>query len=208
MEVMVDGKSDFSLKGDSGDVLSAVVAVSEFLQEKGRAILVVKTDGRSVPPEDLVVSLKGRPREDVKKLEVESEELTKLVSESLQDLSETLPELPKVCHELSAVFEGNAPQETLGPFQRLAEIWRKVKSRESMIANALGLRLDQLQLEGRSVAGLHEELNGFLKEAAGALECGDLALLGDLLEYELVPRAEVEVEVAALLRERSQGQTG
>lgn len=48
-------------------------------------------------------------------------------------------------------------------------------------------------------------MNKFLAEAVGALESGDLVLLGDLLEYELAPRAEAEVRITALLRERTGG---
>ncbi|MCC6490072.1 MAG: hypothetical protein IT364_21475, partial [Candidatus Hydrogenedentes bacterium] len=94
------------------------------------------------------------------------------------------------------------------PFQRLADIWAEIKSREIMIVNALGLTFAELTLNGKNVAEIHNELNSFLLEAAGALESGDLVLLGDLLEYELAPRAEIESRIVTLLQERSQSQAG
>lgn len=208
MDVIVDGNRDFSLQGEPEDVLSAVVAVSEFLQKKGRSILSVKTDGDSVPAEKLVDTLKNRPPGQVRELEITSEAIAKLVEASLVNLKETLPELPKACHDLAAIFQGSTPHEGFEPFQRLADLWAQVKSREVMVANSLGLNLESLQMDGRSVSELHGELNGFLEEAARAIESGDLILLGDLLEYELAPRAETEGQIVTLLQERAQGQAG
>jgi len=208
MDVIVDGNRDFILQGEPEDVLSVVAAVSEFLQKKGRAILVLKADGQNIAPGTLLDSFKDKPLADVGTLEVESANVAELVEGSLKDLSDTLPELPKACHELAAVFQGNAPEEGFEPFQRLAEIWANVKSREILVANALNLKLDELLVDGENVAALHEALNLYLTEAAVALESRDLVLLGDLLEYELAPRAEVETQIVSLLRERSQSQVG
>lgn len=208
MDVIVDGNRDFRLQGEPEDVLAAVAAVSAFLQNKGRAILAVKTDGQNIAPETLLDTLKGKSLDEVTALEVESASVAELVEGSLKDLNETLPELPKACHELAAVFQGKAPEEGFEPFQRLAELWADVKSRQMLVANALELKLDVLEVNGKNVATLHDELNQYLSEAAGALESGDLILLGDLLEYELAPRAEVETEIVALLRERTQSQAG
>jgi hypothetical protein len=208
MDVIVDGNRDFSLQGEPEDVLAAVAAVSEFLQNKGRAILALKADGQNIAPEKLLDLLKGKSLAEVAVLEVESANVAELVEGSLKDLFDTLPELPKACHELAVVFQGSLPEEGFEPFQRLAEIWANVKSRELLVANALNLKLDDLHIGNQNVAALHEELNRYLTEAAEALESKDLVLLGDLLEYELAPRAEVETQIVSLLRERSQSLVG
>jgi len=101
-----------------------------------------------------------------------------------------------------SVFQGSEPQSGFEPFQRLAEIWEHVKSRQYLIAGALGLDFGKLEVDGRRFETMQDELNGFLAEAAGALESGDLILLGDLLEYELAPRAEQEARVTAVLRQQ------
>jgi hypothetical protein len=206
MDVIVDGSRDFRLQGEPDDVLAAVAAVSEFLQRSGRAILAVKADGESIAPDKLLDALRGKPLSDVSALEVESADVAGLVEGSLKELSDTLPELSKACHELAAIFHGSTPEEGFEPFQKLADIWANVKSRELMVANALNLNLEEVQVNGESIMALHEGLNLYLTEAAVALESGDLILLGDLLEYELAPRAEVEPAIVALLQERSQSQ--
>ncbi|GMV90367.1 MAG: hypothetical protein AMXMBFR82_01450 [Candidatus Hydrogenedentota bacterium] len=206
MDVIVDGSRDFRLQGEPEDALAAVAAISEYLQKQGRAILVIKADGSSIAPDTLLDTLQGKPLADISSLEVESADVAGLVEGSLKELNDTLPELPKACHELAAIFQGSTPEEGFEPFHKLADIWANVKSRELMVANALNLNFDELCVNGESVTALHEELNLYLTEAAVALESGDLVLLGDLLEYELAPRAEVEPQIVALLRERSQSQ--
>lgn len=206
MDVIVDGSRDFRLQGEPEDALAAVAAISEYLQKQGRAILVIKADGSSIAPDSLLDTLQGKSLADISSLEVESADVAGLVEGSLRELTDTLPELPKACHELAAIFQGSTPEQGFEPFHKLADIWANVKSRELMVANALNLNLDEIRINGESVTALHEELNLYLTEAAVALESGDLVLLGDLLEYELAPRAEVEPEIVALLRERSQSQ--
>ena len=205
MEVIVDGIPGYSPAKPVDDVMGMISDVSETLQSRGRAILSVLADGQELQPARLVEVLSGKPLTAIAKLEINSELTTKLVAESLAELEAVLPDLAKACHELAAIFQGTDPQSGYVPFQQLAEIWAHVKTREDLIARTLGINLDTLVIDGKTLGALHAELNEFLSEAAGAIESGDLVLLGDLLEYELAPRAETEIKIVALLRERCGG---
>ncbi len=77
-----------------------------------------------------------------------------------------------------------------------------------MVADALNLQLRDVELHGAKLGAMHEELNGFLQEAAQALLDGDCVLIGDLLEYELAPRAEQEAQIVALLQEQASEPSG
>lgn len=200
MDVILDGAGNYDLKGEPRDVLAALAAVSDFLKSQGRSILSVKVDGDDVQPEELPARLKGVDPASVRRLEIGSESTTVLIEASLKGLNETLPELPSVCRSLAEVFQGDTPEAGFDPFVELAGIWAQIKSRESLVANALSVNLDDLAVNGKSLATVHEELNQFLEEAEQALKDGDMILLGDLLEYELAPRAEQEVEIVALLQ--------
>ena len=59
-----------------------------------------------------------------------------------------------------------------------------------------------IEVNGKPMAALHDELNQFLQEAEQALKDGDIILLADLLEYELAPRAELEVAIVGQLQAR------
>lgn len=200
MDVIVDGASNYDLKGDPADVLAAVAAVSDFLRGQGRSILSVKLDGADVQPEDLAERLRDIAPSSVGRLEIGSESTAALIEASLAGLNETLPELPKVCRNLAEVFQGENPESGFEPFVELAGIWAQIKSRESLVANALDLNLADLTVGGKTLQTSHRELNQFLEEAEQALKDGDIILLGDLLEYELAPRAEQEAEIVALLQ--------
>jgi hypothetical protein len=203
MDVILDGDRDFSLTGNPADVLASVAAVSDYLHERGRAILALKVDGRSVVADRLVDELKGKALSDVAELQIESESIEKLVSDCLSELEQALPDLSKACHELAAVFQGESPEEGYEPFQKLAEIWGHVKSREILVINALELDVSELAVNETPFTELHEGLNKHLSEAVDALKAGDCVLLGDLLEYELAPRAEAENSIVAMLQEKA-----
>jgi hypothetical protein len=205
MEVIVDGSTGFAPAEVPDDVMGMLAVIGTSLQTQGRAILAVKVDGQELSPARTVEVLSGKPLSSVGTLEVVSELTSKLVADCLAELESVLPDLSKACHELAAMFQGAEPHTGYEPFEQLADIWSHVKGRQELIAHTLGVALDTLKLDGKSVGALHTELNGFLAEAVGALESGDLILLGDLLEYELAPRADAEVRITALLRERTGG---
>jgi len=208
MDVILDGASNYDLLGEPENVLSAVGAVSEYLRAEGRSILSISVDGAEIAPEDLADRLKDKPASEVGTLEIRSESTAVLVEDCLKGLGENLPELPAICRSLAAVFQGENPDEGFEPFVHMAELWSEVKSREAMVSNALELDMDSLSLDGKSIVAIHGELNQYLEEAAQALKDGDTILLGDLLEYELAPRAEIELEIVALLQAQIPASSG
>ena len=208
MDVIVDGERNFEVQGEPADVLSVVGAISDFLRGKGRALQSLALDGKEVTPDNLVAELEGIAPDTVSVLEVQSDDVTAMVTRCLKELTENLPELPVACRGLAEVFHGEDPEQGYEPFQELARIWGFVKTREALVANALEVDLDTVAVGGMPLAEMHRELNAFLEEAAQALQDGDCVLLGDLLEYELAPRAEQEAEIVALLEERAPSNRG
>lgn len=201
MDVNVDGKSGFALQGEPKDVLSAVAAVSDFLRSQGRAVLCVRADGTEIPSDKLVETLEDKPLADVGLLEIQSADIATLVTDILSELREAVTELPKACHQLAEVFHGDTPEEGFEPFHHLADIWVSVKQREALIIGATAMNDSDLVIGEKKIEDHHTELNQFLDECAEALEKNDCVTLGDLLEYELAPRAEVEMQIFAKLEE-------
>lgn len=202
MDVILDGAGNYSLQGTPEDVFGAVAAVSEYLRGQGRSVLSVKVDGEVLSPDTITERLKGRSLAEVSRLEIGSEVTTTLVEHCLDGLSDFLPELPQVCRNLAEVFQGEKPQDGFEPFIEMTEIWEQIKSREALVANALELDAEAIAVDGKSMALIHAELNQFLEEAEQALKDGDIILLADLLEYELAPRAELEVGIVTQLQTR------
>jgi len=208
MDVTVDGQRNFAFSREPETVLAAVSAVSDYLRGRGRAVLAVNLDGESVSAIDLTSQYGEKPTAEVGQLAITSEDIATLVQTALDELREALPELPEACHRLAEVFQSETPEDGYDPFHRLAEIWGHIKSRELAVANALNLSLEELRLEGAPLVQVHQELNEHLNEAIAALERQDCVSLGDLLEYELAPRAEQEMQIAALLQQRAHDAAG
>jgi hypothetical protein len=205
MEVIVDGKKGFQFQEQPEDVLAALAGVSDAQRSQGRAILSVRIDGQPVSPENIVTMLQNKPLSEVQVLAVSTEVISTLVNNCLSELEQALPELPDICHRLRDVFHGECPESGYEPFQQLAAIWQAIKEREIQIFSALDIDLDAFAVHGEPISRIHAELNEYIEEAAGALKAGDCVLLGDLLEYELAPRAETEAAIVALLRSRVSG---
>lgn len=202
MEVWVDGESNFKVEGKPADLMAVFSAASAFLRERGRMPVEVKLNGVSLSPVDLRSKFEGVPL-DGTKLEVRSDEIRKLVDECLSRLESALAELPQACRQLAEVFQGDVPSDGFEPFQHIAEIWLHIKAQEHLVANALDLDLEASNIGGNTIGAMSEELNNFLEEAATALSRNDAVALGDLLEYELAPRAEQEADIVAWLQERA-----
>lgn len=199
MDVIIDGERNFRFQGEPGSIMEALAAVNDFLHEKGRAMLALKVDGRNISSEQLAEGLRGVAPQNVTTLEVATGLISSLVKECLDQLQQSVGELPGVCTELARVFHSEHPDDGFEPFHQLAHIWSTIKSRQGMVVNTLGLNLEELRVDSLSLRDMHDELNGVLEEAAQALENGDCVLLGDLLEYELAPRAERERSIVAFL---------
>lgn len=208
MDVIIDGEKNFELTGEPTDMMAVLGAVEAFLREKGRAMLSVKIDGQVFKPEDLAARTAELPLETVSALVVESDSIAKLIADCLSELETILKELPKACRSLAEIFHSEHPQDGFEPFHELADLWLQVKNRQRLAANAMNLDMGKIEINGISLLAMHEELNNFLQEAAEALEQEDCILLGDLLEYELAPRAEQESDIVALLQERAPAYSG
>ena len=203
MDVIVDGERNFEVKGQPDDMLAVLGAISDFLREKQRSILTVKLDDRTITPEKILKEFQELSPEEVRILEIGSESVSVLVEESLKEIQEILPELPAACMSLARIFQSDTPEDGFEPFNELANIWSVLKTREILIANALEIDLNEFLLEGKPVGEIHEELNSHLEEAVQALQNNDCVLLGDLLEYELAPRAGQEADIVVLLQEQA-----
>lgn len=206
MDVIVDGNVGYLFRNIPRNALEAVAILCNDLHASGRAMMRLCVDGNEVLPDSLHQELAEKALEDVGCIEVVTESLASLVDACLANLEQALPELPVACHSLAEVFQGEKPEEGFGPFQQLADAWMAIKEQERQVASALELNMDQLSVNGIPFSELHEGFNRFLNEAAEAISAYDYVTLGDLLEYELAPRAETESAIVATLRTHARQQ--
>jgi len=208
MKISIDNVAFSGLTEEPRDVLAAVAAVSDYVRTRGRAVMSVRVDGAHVTPEALAQTLRNKSAEDVDTLEITTEDIKSLVDNALSELEQVLPDLPQVCRRLAEIFQSEDPDSGYDPFHQLAAIWKTVKERQIQVASALDIDLNSAVVDGKPVAEHHTELNTLLAEAAEGIQKGDCVTLGDLLEHELPPRAEMEARIVGMLRSRAQGGRG
>lgn len=208
MEVIVDGDRNAELQVEHDTVGSLLSEIDDSLRRRGRAMLKIAVDGEDIPPDGLMEALGERSLDDIQSIEVESEDLVALAQSSLREMEEVLPELSSVCHSLAEVFHSDSAEEGFEKLVQLAEIWQAVKVRQIDVVSALELDLESLKLDGVSLVECFEETSQYLGKALDALEARDCVLLGDLLEYELAPRAEIEAKIVALLQSQIRERAG
>jgi hypothetical protein len=202
MQVKIDQSENYSVSENAQDALAALEEISNYLHAGGRAAIKFMLGGKSISTEK-IESFRGKPVSALEGLRIETAQLSALVAEALDELEKTTPELAAACHRLAEVFQGEAPEQGYEPFQQIAEIWRVIKEREMQVAMALEVDWTVLTVGDTPIVRLHDELNDYLAEAAEALKVEDCVLLGDLLEYELAPKAEMEPEIVAILRDKA-----
>ena len=200
MNIIIDGGREFRPAEAPDNIITAIIQVEEHLRAQGRGILRLKINGVDIAPDELDENIDDSAPLESKVIEVQTEALGVLAKQTIDEMREVLPELATVCHQLAEVFQGGSPEEGFDEFNLLAEIWQKLKEGQEQIAHAIGVDLGAIDIGGRRLSDHHAELNKFLMESVDALEARDCVLLGDLLEYELAPRAEFEVNILDVLR--------
>lgn len=203
MEVIVDDIKGYPFQARRGALTEVLTEIVERLDEAGRGLQAVEVDGQPVSPDDIMELLSGRTVDETGTLHVRSEAIATLAEQSLRDMEEVLPELAVACHSLAEIAQNTPPEEWKESFEDLASIWRVVKTRQRQIASALSVEFDTLSLEGGvSLNQHHQEIERYLAAASEAIASKDKAALGDVLTYELAPRAETECAINTLLLSR------
>jgi hypothetical protein len=203
MDIIIDGTPGYPFGELPADLIGVLKGIEEGTRADGRGITQIVVDGEEILPEDVMEKMGDKAVDTVGSVLITTRSLNEMVRDCLSRMRETVRELPGLCRSLAEVFQSDTPEDGFEPFQRLAEIWHIIKQNELHVASTIGLDLENTPVEGKALRESHMELNTYLGECIGALEAGDTVLIGDLLEYELAPRAESEAHILATLEQHA-----
>lgn len=207
MKLLIDGEPVIAFD-EVPETLSELLDKANLrLRQQGRGIVAISIDSEEINPDALTDAVERRDIREVDSIELRTRSLSALAIELIEEIEAVLPELPNVCHALAEIFQTGTTEEGYEQFDQLATIWGELKTKQKMVADVVGLNLDELPLAKRTVGDHHNELNEFLTAAAQALKKDDRVVLADLLEYELAPRAESELLIVQALRSRIENPT-
>ncbi len=202
MEIIVDGVQNHQIQGEPEDLLEAFRILTDNLHSKRRAIVALRLNGDLISPEDVQLRMENVPINSPVSIEITTQDIDEMSMNCLNQLMENLPELPIACRELAQLFQSGKPHDALNSFVELTELWHIVKERQLLVAKTQNIDMAAFLINGKSIQEQHAELNAFLNDALDTMQSEDWIALGDLLEYELAPRADEEQQVVALLREQ------
>jgi folate-dependent tRNA-U54 methylase TrmFO/GidA len=200
MQLNIDCDSGFTLNEETTSLPGVLVEISEHLRELDRSILKIVVDGVDIPPEDLTAIIGDKTTDDVRTVEIQSEDNVKLAMDSIQEIAEVLPELPAACQSLAEVFQTETSEEGVEKFDELAQIWTIIKLRQEQIASSLRFDMESLRINEKTLTECATEVTDLLARAYEVVEAADIAALSDILAYELAPLAEREAEIIALFQ--------
>jgi hypothetical protein len=199
MDVLIDNQA-YPLPSGTATLIEALRAVNEALRERRRGVVKFLVDGRPMRPEQLQEEEGKAPISEIGRVEITTADLDAMAMETLDRLEESVSELPTVCRQIADVFRGENPAEALQPFEQMAEIWSYIRDEEVHVASALGVDLAEMEVGGQSLQEASQELNRHLQAAINALGRSKMGVVGDILEHDLAPKAELEAEIVAQLR--------
>lgn len=181
------------------DTLQNVIAVLDNrANEKNMIVSEIRVD-------DVLVDA-GNEREfdektvkDINKLEIKVEEETALISRALNETYHYLPRLAQGLEDISVLFQAGSRNEAFDKFTECLNGWIQIINLLQSIEKIKGLAYADINLKEGTVKEANEKLLGLLQQTKAAMENDDIVSLSDLIEYELSPMAQQQMEIVQKL---------
>lgn len=201
MKIIINGKEEFRVPENAKTLIDILEILIDYLSNNNLGLVKLRVNEQNVYPGESLKAIQNMEISNIHTLEITAIPILQLLQDSISELERYTPELSNICYGIAELFQSENPSEGLGPFQSLTEIWGEIKNREAVIVNSLSkyLKNQESSIVGEIVEH-HRELNQYLDEAYKALSNEDMVSLSDILQYELAPRAEKELEIVNLLR--------
>ncbi|HUW39551.1 MAG TPA: hypothetical protein VMV90_00970 [Rectinemataceae bacterium] len=169
---------------DIGEAFAGLFSADELSFVQAFAELLARTGDDPGPAERIEITVQG-------------ERLRQIFGERLAELREPLHEMRKA----AAFFESQAPEleelpvllqtgkddRAMKAVTYFIEVFNKVIRIVPELGRA-GVAVDGIRIEGRSLEDFYVAFNAILRQLTEAFEHKDAVLIGDLAEYEILPR--------------------
>jgi hypothetical protein len=177
MQVTIGGVAvDISSSGIDtlGDLIDAV---HQAVAEKNEVVVRMTLNGEPIGPE-AEAGLRERTLEPDDEAAFEVQDASAVLVAALE--------------QVATALQCGSRQEAFTIFSECLSHWRQVIQLLQVSQMCIGYDPEQVEIEGRSIRAMNDELLAALQETKQAMEQGDLVALSDLLEYELIRRIQQE----------------
>ncbi len=118
-----------------------------------------------------------------------------MLQASAKTLSDLIPEISNV----SVLLQTGKDKQALDSVIAFVELSENIIRLYSIIKETQAIDLSSITVNGIAFNAFYKDFNDILKELADAFESSDTVLIGDLLEYEIVPKIDILLEYISLI---------
>lgn len=175
----------------SAEGLSPDASVAEWLEVAkarlegtGALIVGLRHEDEDVPAERLEEML-SEPASRFEGLELVSGRPKEVVLEAMEQMRRAFGETFAAVQEAADALAAGRVADAMRTVGDCVKIWAQTQEAIVQGGRLMGLRLDDMEILDRPIAGWLDDLAGKLRELKDALASRDNVLLGDILRYEM-----------------------
>lgn len=168
---------------DGDGTLQAVIDAVRAEQMPDRLVVGVSLNGQECGDDELAERL-TQPVADIEQIDLQSGDPAALGADALHTVAD---QLKLVAEQQQAIADQLARGEVAEGVTRVGEfvqVWQRVQQVLMQICQLTGRNLLEEQVAGATVNSHLSDVLDRLRELRDALECQDMVLLGDLIQYE------------------------
>jgi hypothetical protein len=199
MQVIANGQQiPFSLTDEKSlkDVIETLLLLTN---QANRLVIECKVNNEPISLLDRT-NLHDIPVDEIETVELSVENKTTRVIESLDEIERLFPIIINSFSEVSDTLIAGQKHKALTAFTQSLGNWRKIINFLRVIEASYKLNFDEIEVNGRKVDDLNNDLFNILNEIKKAIENEDLVTIGDLVEYELKDKLEEQRSIISTLK--------
>lgn len=195
MKIIID-EQNVDIKLSTGKSLEELLlTVQEYLRKKdsSKLIIDVKIDGEEAFNQNY--EIKEFNVDKIKTLEIKTDNIRTTALRGLEEIKNILPKLSSSMSNISTTLQTGNKEGALAAFSNLCSEWRKIIQFFDNLSQLLGVNYADLKVEDKSIDQINEELISLLINTKTHIEKDDLVMLSDLIEYELAPKIDQQIQI-------------
>lgn len=186
MDILVDEQAyqpTGGIEQTVGELADEVIHASQVSEDDPRMVVGVFCDGEPVSQENLDDIL-SRPLSDFAKLELQTQSLRTLVTATLTQAIALFEEAGEARIRAADLLAESKTEAAMQHLQRFFDIWKQVQQSTLVCAQALGVDLDAIKINGHGLIEIFEPLKTLLNGLKDGMANHDFVVVGDILRYE------------------------
>ncbi|MBN1916583.1 MAG: hypothetical protein JW889_01635 [Verrucomicrobia bacterium] len=191
MEVKIGGV-DVDLEGSGIQTFAELAdAVQAAAAERNEVVVGTMFNGETLSPQG-ETGLRDHELDPDDVIEFAVRDANAVLVSALEETRNGLPRLEEKLEQVATALQCGSRQEAFALFSECLSHWRQVVHLLQASQACLGYDPAAVDIGGRSIQEMNNDLLTALQDTKRAMEQGDLVALSDLLEYELIAKVQDE----------------